>query len=97
MPFAKQAMNDSSLSSAEEKGGNGLFFLAVLVVLEIGVLYVLIAVESPLSPLVRSLLDNGFGIFALVMLVVSVLGFAMAVVLRLAEGRRRAKNDPPPG
>lgn len=90
-------MNDSSLGPAEERGGNGLLFLGVLVVLEVGVLYLLITVESPLSPVVRLLLRNGFGIFALVMLVVSLLGFAMAVWLRLAEGRHRANSEPPSG
>jgi hypothetical protein len=90
-------MSDSSQRATKERGQSGLLFLGVLVVLEVGVLYLLIAVESPLSPLVRKLLRNGFGIFALVMLVVTLLGFAMAFVLRLVEGRRRATIDPPAG
>ena len=90
-------MTDSAQSSTEERGGNGLVFLAVLVVLEVGILYLLIAVESPLSPFVQSLLSNGFGIFGLVMLVVTLLGFTVSVVLRLVEGRRRVNSEPPLG
>ena len=76
---------------------SGLLFLGVLVILEIGVLYLLIAVETPLSPMVAALLRNGFGIFALVMLVVTLLGFTVSVVLRLVEARRSVHSDMPPG
>lgn len=79
------------------KRQTGLLFLGVLVILEIGVLYLLITVETPLSPVVGALLRNGFGIFALVMLVVTVLGFTVSVVLRLMEGRRSVHSDTPPG
>ncbi len=86
-------MTDSAPGSTEERGGNGLLFLVVVVLLEIGILYLLIAVESPLSPLVQPLLTNGIGIFGLVMAVVVLLGFTVSVVLRLVEGRRGVNAD----
>jgi succinate dehydrogenase hydrophobic anchor subunit len=71
----------------------GMVFVAVLAALEIGLLYVLIAVESPLTPAVTALLRNPFGIFVLVMLVVTLLGYGMASVLRLLETKSSAVDD----
>jgi hypothetical protein len=67
-----------------------LRILAVLCLLEIGILYVLIAVETPVTPIVRRLLRNPAGVFALVMFVVTLLCFGMALVLSVRERRASA-------
>jgi hypothetical protein len=52
-----------------------LIILAVLGSLEIAILYLLIAVDTPLAPMVRRLLENPAGVFTLVMIVVTLLCF----------------------
>lgn len=73
-----------------------LIVLGTLVCVEVALLYVLIAVETPLSPLVRRALDNPAGIFAVVMVVVTLLCFGMAGFLSWAEWlhKRRARDGP---
>jgi hypothetical protein len=53
---------------------------------------VLIAVDTPVTPLVHRLMQNPFGIFTLVMIIVTLLCFGMATLLELRE-RARAKRQ----
>lgn len=63
--------------------------IAVLSGLEVAILYVLIAVDTPLAPVVRRALENPFGVFAVVMSVLTVLMFGMAGFLTWSERRAR--------
>lgn len=81
-----------SLSSSDH---SGLVILGSLVGAEIAILYLVIAVETPLTPLVTRLLSNPAGVFTLVMSVVLILILGMAGFLSWAEWlhQRRTKND----
>ena len=86
-------------TSAQDPGtprdSSGLGILGSLAGAEIAILYLVIAVETPLTPLVTRLLSNPAGVFTLVMSVVLILIFGMAGFLSGAEWlhRRRTKND----
>lgn len=58
-------------------------------------LYVVIALDTPLSPLVHRLLENPVGVFTLVMCVVMILICGMVGFLSWAEWlhKRSAEND----
>ena len=60
---------------------SGLWILLMLAAVEVALLYVLIAVDTPATPLVRRLMRNPFGVFTLVMGVVTILCFGMAFLL----------------
>ena len=62
-----------------------LKLIAALGLAEVGLLYLLIAVETPLSPVVRRLTRNPAGVFSLVMSVVTLLFFGVAVILSIRE------------
>ncbi len=70
-----------------------LKYLGALCLAEIGLLYLLIAVETPLSPIVRQLRRNPFGVFTLVMVVVTLLIYGMAAILGLRERIATRKGD----
>lgn len=55
----------------------GLIILGVLAALEVAILFVLIAVETPLAPAVRRLVEHPAGLVVIVMIVVSVLVVGM--------------------
>lgn len=74
---------------------SGLVILLVLCALEVAILYLLIAVETPLAPLVRKAIQNPGGLVAVVMSAVTVLCIGMAVFLSLLTRRRR--GDTPTG
>jgi hypothetical protein len=57
----------------------------VLVAVEVGLLYGLIALETPLTPLVHRLLQNPGGILILVTCVLSMLVLGMIAFLSWAE------------
>ncbi|MFN0181520.1 MAG: hypothetical protein ACKVZ0_22140 [Gemmatimonadales bacterium] len=62
--------------------------------LEIGFLYLLIAVESPVSALVRRLMRNPAGLFAVVMIAVTMVCLTMALLLTARErSQRRAARE----
>lgn len=67
--------------------------------LEIVILYVLIAVETPLTPLVRRAMRNPAGLFAVVMAALTLVCIIMAGLLSWAERlhRRRASHPPDSG
>jgi len=62
-----------------------IVLVGLLGLVEIAILYVLIAVDTPVTPLVRALLRNPFGVFTLVMAVVVLLCFSMVGILSWAE------------
>jgi hypothetical protein len=69
--------------------------LAAAALLEIGFLYLLIAVESPISALVRRLMRNPPGLFAVVMIAVTMVCLTMALVLTARErSHHRAAGEP---
>jgi hypothetical protein len=82
------ADDPADISSGQPRDYTALRILGVLCLLEIGLLYVLIAVDTPLTPLVRRLLRNPGGVFALVMFVVTLLCIGMALVLTVREKMR---------
>lgn len=73
-----------------------LKYLAAFSLVEIALLYLLIAVETPLSPLVRQLLRNPIGVFTLVMIVVTLLCYGMAAILGLRETSAANRRGEPP-
>jgi hypothetical protein len=79
------ASRDASDGSAERRDYTALVILAILSLLEITILYVLIAVDTPVTPIVRRLLENGAGVFTLVMFVVTLLCAGMAGFLSWVE------------
>jgi hypothetical protein len=74
-----------------------LRILVALGLAETGLLYVLIAVETPLSPIVHALMRNPPGVFTLVMLVVAFLWYGVVLVLALRQryGARPQRVPPP--
>lgn len=89
-------MADTSAQDRDTpRDSSGLVILGSLAGAEIAILYLVIAVETPLTPLVTRLLSNPAGVFTLVMSVVLILIFGMVGFLSGAEWlhRRRAKND----
>jgi ABC-type sulfate transport system permease component len=94
------ATGDPSHGSAEHRDYSALVILAILGLLEIVILYVLIAVDTPVTPMVRRLLENPAGVFTLVMCVVTLLCFGMAGFLSWAErhhGKTMRGSAPPMG
>ncbi len=69
-----------------------LWMLAGLSVTEVGLLYAVITLDTPISPLVHRMLQNPFGVFGLVMSIVTLLCFGMAGLLTLRE-RAAAKRQ----
>lgn len=69
-----------------------LTYIVVLGLVEVGLLYLLIAVETPLSPIVRRLMRNPFGVFTVVMVVVMILVYGMIAFLTLAERAAKRKG-----
>lgn len=76
---------------AKPRDYTALWILAGLSAVEIAVLYVIIALDTPITPLVNRMLQNPFGVFGLVMTIVTVLSFGMAALLGLRE-RAAAKG-----
>lgn len=52
---------------AQSPDYSSLRYIAALGFVEVAILYILIAVDTPLSPLVHKLLRNPFGVFTIVM------------------------------
>jgi xanthosine utilization system XapX-like protein len=75
----------------------GLVFLALVAGSEIGILYVLIAVKTPLTPIVTKMLRDPFGVFTLVVIVVTFLCYVVAWVLRLVESKSKTTDNSPSG
>jgi len=79
------------VSEAERRGSKtkrdyrALWILLALCAVEIAFLYVLIAVDTPATPVVRRLMRNPFGVFSLVMGVVTLLCVGMALLLGARE------------
>jgi hypothetical protein len=73
---------------------SALVILAALVTLEIAFLYVLIVVETPLTPVIRRALQNPAGVFTLVMVVVTLLSIGMAGFLWWGERRHKRRSGP---
>ncbi|MBI3552179.1 MAG: hypothetical protein HY077_06650 [Elusimicrobia bacterium] len=72
-----------------------LIILGALGTLEVLGIYLLIGLETPLTPYARRLTSNVFGLFALAMIVFTTLAFGMAFLLSILEGRRRGLNKSP--
>jgi len=70
-------MTETQERSRSARDYSGLIILAVLCGLEVGILYVLIAFDTPLRPIVDRLLKNPAGVFTLVMSVVFLLILGM--------------------
>jgi len=81
-------------SGAPRRDYSGLIILGALSVLEVTILYVLIAVETPLTPLIRRALSNPIGIFTLVMVVVTLLIYGMVGFLSWARWLHRRRSRP---
>jgi hypothetical protein len=71
--------------------------ILVLGSLEDLILYLLIAVNSPVAPAIRRAIQNPFGLFAVVMSVVTFLSLGVAAVLSWVERRatRRDRDERP--
>ena len=67
----------------------GLLILLLACGMEVGLLYLLIAVETPLTPVVRRLMGNPFGVFVLVMSALVVVSLLMTGLLAIRERRQR--------
>ncbi|HVE78155.1 MAG TPA: hypothetical protein VNA89_04820 [Gemmatimonadaceae bacterium] len=91
------AAEHTSDDSTERRDYTAIIILGTLGLLEVGILYVLIAVETPVTPLVHRLLEKPPGVFVVVMFVVTSLCFGMAGLLACAEWlhRRRAAGGVP--
>jgi len=74
----------------------GLVILLLACTLEVAILYLLIAVETPLQPLVRRVIQNPFGLFTVVMIAFVILAVIMTGLLTLLE-RRAARRAAPAG
>lgn len=70
----------------------------MLVALEVGLLYIVLAVETPLTPVVQRLMRNPAGVFTLVMSVVLVLILGMAGFIATIQwlNRRDARRQGAP-
>jgi hypothetical protein len=84
--------NDPGKPGSSPGRWDGLIILVVLSVLEVVILYVLIAVDTPLAPVVRKLIRNPGGLFAVVMAAVTLLCIGMALFLGWAERRSRGRS-----
>jgi hypothetical protein len=79
----------------------GLVYLGLAAFLEVGFLYLLIVVDTPVAPAVRRALRNPAGLFAVVMGALTLVCFTMAILLGLAErvwargGGPAGGGDPP--
>lgn len=84
---AQERMIVESERAAPKPEGDysALWLLLILGAVEVALLYVLIAVETPATPLVRQLMRNAFGIFSLVMGIVTLLCVGMALLLGARE------------
>ena len=67
----------------------GLAILLLASGMEVSLLYLLIAVETPLTPVVRRLMQNPFGVFVLVMSALVVVSLLMTGLLAIRERRQR--------
>jgi hypothetical protein len=67
--------------------------LAVLAAVEVALLYVVIALDTPLRPLAHRLLENPVGVFTLVMCVVMILILGMIGFLSWAEWLHKRSTD----
>jgi hypothetical protein len=88
------ATEQASNARAHRRDYTALTLIAALGVAEVAILYVLIAVETPLTPLVQRLLDNPAGVFTLVVTVVWLLSIGVTLILGWAE-RRHPKTLTP--
>ena len=81
---------------SQRQGGprdySALLILAVLGLVEVALLYVLIALETPLTPLVQRLLRSPLGVFSLVMWVVSILVVGMWGLTSWAARRHKKRS-----
>lgn len=80
---------------------SGLWILGGLCSVEVAALYIVIALDTPVTPAVHRMLANPFGAFTLVMIIVTFLCVGMAILLSLLErwGKARATaatRDPDP-
>ena len=80
---------ESSQRPAEENGQRfgALVFLGLPCALQVVAMYVLVAVETPLSPFVARLLERPIGIFVLAMIGFTFVCIVMWGVLTWAERR----------
>jgi hypothetical protein len=83
-----------NVSPSESASGSGpnhgpLLILGLPFAVEILTLYVLIAVETPLTPFVARLQQSAFGLFALACMGLIVVCVVMIVVLTILERRHR--------
>jgi hypothetical protein len=88
-------MNEAPQSgSSTETGPNHgpLLILGLPFAIEVLTLYVLIAVETPLTPLVTRLQENAFGLFTLACIGLLVVCAVMSIVLTIAERRHRIRE-----
>jgi hypothetical protein len=87
------ATDEASNRPAEPPDYSALIILGVLCLVETAMLYVLIAVETPLTPIVEGLLRNGAGVFTLVMFVVTLLCLGMSGFLWCAEWLHKRQSS----
>jgi hypothetical protein len=74
---------------------SGLVILAVLSALEVGILWVLIAVETPAAPVVRRAIEHPIGLVTVVLFVLAVLIVAMWGFTSWAEWYHGQRGDGP--
>lgn len=99
----RRATSPNEASTADEspphptaaRDYSALVILAVLAGVEVAILYVVIALDTPLKPLVHRLLQNPAGVFTLVMCVVLILIGGMIGFLSWAERlhKKRTENE----
>ena len=74
---------------------SGLVILAVLSALEVAILWVLIAVETPAAPVARRAIEHPIGLVTVVLFALSVLIVAMWAFTSWAEWYHRKRGDGP--
>ena len=65
----------------------------MLAAVEVAILYAVIALDTPLTPLVHRLLENPAGVFTLVMCVVMILIVGMIGFLSWAEWLHKKRTE----
>ena len=86
---------DEHESESRPRDFSALWILTTLSAVEIGSLYLVIAFDTPVSPLVHRMLRNPFGVFVIVMSIVTIMSFGMTAFLWLLErhSSRRSRSE----
>ncbi len=86
-------MSPRRVAGTRARDHSALVVLAVLAAIEIAILCTLVALETPLTSLVHRLLQDPFGVFAMVMCVVLLLITGMIGFLSWAERLQKKRTE----